>query len=89
MTYRDNTDNETHSGNGCEGFIDCVAASGDNAVGVAAAAASLLVGGDRGGLGDDAVGVTARAAGLLVGGRVDDDGGGGKEGVHCDVGCGL
>lgn len=55
-----------------------MAASGDNAVGVAAAAASLLVGGDRGGLGDDAVGVTARAAGLLVGGRVDDDGGGGK-----------
>ncbi len=60
--------------------------SGNDAVGVATGARGLLVGRDRSGLGDDAVGVSTGASGLFVGGRVDDDGGGGEEGVHCDVG---
>ena len=63
--------------------------SDNDAVGVAAGARGLLVGGDRSGLGDDAVGVSARASGLFVGGCVDDDGGGGEERVHCDVGSEL
>lgn len=59
--------------------------SGDNAVGVAGAAALLLVGGDRRALGDDAVGVARASALLPAGGDIDDDGGGGGEGVHLCV----
>ncbi len=55
--------------------------SGNDAVGVAAGARFLLVGGDRRALGDNAVGVAAAAALLLAGRDVGDDGGSG-EGVH-------
>ncbi|KJA25372.1 hypothetical protein HYPSUDRAFT_64953 [Hypholoma sublateritium FD-334 SS-4] len=56
--------------------------SGDDAVGVTGAAGLLLIGRDRRGLGDNTVGVSRAAALLPARGDIDDDGGGGGEGVH-------
>lgn len=56
--------------------------SSNDAVGVSTAATAVLIGGDRRGLGDDAVGISAAAPAVLVGGGIDDNGGGGEEGIH-------
>ena len=63
-------------------MADDILRSGNDAVGVAAGARGLLVGGDRRALGDNAVVVAAASALLLAGRDVGDDGGGGGEGVH-------